>query len=275
MHYCILCRRYLNGALCCPGCGAYVHDITSAPAQPSLVPRTLTVTPEGYCAEQLPSTAVSLDRPHSTAASVGIGTSRHVAEDGSQLGPFCRDERTSPTPQRRGGRHRQLTWQKSRRLRALVSATAALIGGGLIIAAQSTSSSHAPVDEAVVPKLVDPAPAAMSTAGAASVQSNPDTTVHPGGSMSAQYTAATYTTDGRSPQPHTAGHATQSNPTSAVTPSATAPIPSGGTSTMSPSGSPPPSAQLSPTSTVAPPEPGCLPFVCAGSVQVTVELPIT
>ncbi|WP_456340875.1 SCO2400 family protein, partial [Streptomyces shenzhenensis] len=34
MDYCSSCRRHLNGALACPGCGAYAPDIA-----PRAVPR--------------------------------------------------------------------------------------------------------------------------------------------------------------------------------------------------------------------------------------------
>ncbi|WP_446697036.1 SCO2400 family protein, partial [Streptomyces heliomycini] len=30
MDYCSTCRRHLNGALVCPGCGAYAPDIAPA-----------------------------------------------------------------------------------------------------------------------------------------------------------------------------------------------------------------------------------------------------
>ncbi|MEU2777830.1 hypothetical protein ABZ646_34310 [Streptomyces sp. NPDC007162] len=38
MDYCTLCRRHLNGALVCPGCGAYAPDI--APRATAAAPAT-------------------------------------------------------------------------------------------------------------------------------------------------------------------------------------------------------------------------------------------
>src|SRR5689334_2104645 len=43
MDYCSSCRRHLNGALVCPGCGAYAPDIAPTTADGRTVPGSATV----------------------------------------------------------------------------------------------------------------------------------------------------------------------------------------------------------------------------------------
>ncbi|MGW7290181.1 LysE family translocator, partial [Streptomyces sp. NPDC054847] len=55
MDYCSSCRRHLNGALVCPGCGAYAPDI-APPAHPAgATAATAATTWEPYGAEEFPA----------------------------------------------------------------------------------------------------------------------------------------------------------------------------------------------------------------------------
>ncbi|MGC2999869.1 SCO2400 family protein, partial [Streptomyces sp. G35A] len=50
MDYCSTCRRHLNGALVCPGCGAYAPDIAPAvigsrPAPAAVAPAVAPAAP--------------------------------------------------------------------------------------------------------------------------------------------------------------------------------------------------------------------------------------
>ncbi|WP_460067866.1 SCO2400 family protein [Streptomyces sp. YKOK-I1] len=103
MDYCSTCRRHLNGALVCPGCGAYAPDIApvtsggrtvaARPAAPSPTPESVPAVP-----------------PVAPVAPV-------VPAQSAPLG--------------RAARRRQLArWKKNQR-RAVVATAVALVGGGL------------------------------------------------------------------------------------------------------------------------------------------------
>ncbi|WP_329113579.1 SCO2400 family protein [Streptomyces sp. NBC_01353] len=105
MDYCSSCRRHLNGALVCPGCGAYAPDI--AP-----------ITDHGRFVPASPTTAVGADH--------GQDTWQDPSED--PVGEL-------PAPEGRAARRRQRArWRKSRR-RAVVATAFALVGGGLTVSA--------------------------------------------------------------------------------------------------------------------------------------------
>ncbi|MFH8775376.1 hypothetical protein [Streptomyces sp. NPDC017958] len=118
MDYCSSCRRHLNGALVCPGCGAYAPDI--APHTPATVPAARAAAPsaawydDGLPAEPTPSAmdeAASDDVEDAPAASRG-----------------------------RAARRRQLArWKKNKR-RAAVASAVALVGGGLTLASMDRQS---------------------------------------------------------------------------------------------------------------------------------------
>ncbi|MEV8600907.1 hypothetical protein AB0465_13625 [Streptomyces griseoviridis] len=102
MDYCSTCRRHLNGALVCPGCGAYAPDIA---------PRTTVsaygsgLAPEAPEPEPLPHADDIVDAPVVAAG--------------------------------RAARRRQLArWKKNKR-RAAVATAVALVGGGLSVAAMN------------------------------------------------------------------------------------------------------------------------------------------
>ncbi|MEV5932258.1 hypothetical protein AB0L56_05655 [Streptomyces sp. NPDC052079] len=106
MDYCSTCRRHLNGALVCPGCGAYAPDIA-----PSVIGGPAVRGGVSAAAEPAAAVTPPAPRPRDTAspapAPSGIG---------------------------RAARRRQLTrWRKTQR-RALVATAVALVGGGLTLA---------------------------------------------------------------------------------------------------------------------------------------------
>ncbi|MFG3656619.1 hypothetical protein [Streptomyces sp. NPDC047706] len=93
MDYCSSCRRHLNGALACPGCGAYAPDIAPAPRAQA--------EPEPVCVPPVPQ-----DGPEAVAV---------------------------PAREGRAARRRQrIRWRRSQR-RALVATAVALVGGGLTL----------------------------------------------------------------------------------------------------------------------------------------------
>jgi hypothetical protein len=127
MDYCSACRRHLNGALVCPGCGAYAPDIA-------------------------PPTAVSDSAPtwDMTSATVPEPDSRLPgdAEPGLDTGTVTPAgvQGVPPTGTGRAARRRQLArWKKGKR-RAAVATAVAIVGGGLTVTTldrQSTDRAQA------------------------------------------------------------------------------------------------------------------------------------
>ncbi|MFQ3559878.1 hypothetical protein QZN11_24165 [Streptomyces gramineus] len=115
MDYCSSCRRHLNGALACPGCGAYT---------PNTAPRAV-VTPW-----RAPAAGTRYDDPQG-----------HPADASSEGSPAV-----TAAPAGRAARRRQRArWKKTQR-RALVATAVALVGGGLTVASldrQSTVQAQA------------------------------------------------------------------------------------------------------------------------------------
>ncbi|MGC0330665.1 hypothetical protein RKD23_003655 [Streptomyces sp. SAI-170] len=94
MDYCSACRRHLNGALVCPGCGAYAPDIA-----PAAVPTPVT----RLAPAPAPAPVPAEDAPPSTRPG-------------------------------RAARRRQLARLKKHKRRAAVATAVALVGGGLTLA---------------------------------------------------------------------------------------------------------------------------------------------
>ncbi|WP_443042723.1 SCO2400 family protein [Streptomyces sp. NBC_00344] len=133
MDYCSSCRRHLNGALVCPGCGAYAPDIAPlieggrtvpALAAPVLWPE-VAATPgtDAYGA-------------HDDAGSIfDDADGDFEGADNDAKGP-------APAPQGRAARRRQRArWKKNQR-RAVVATAVALVGGGLTVASMDSGSGH-------------------------------------------------------------------------------------------------------------------------------------
>ncbi|GAA4908042.1 hypothetical protein ACFPM3_12850 [Streptomyces coeruleoprunus] len=101
MDYCSSCRRHLNGALVCPGCGAYAPDIDPSSSLTRAVdPATI---------------VVGVEEPLSADAGDG-----HAAPSATSAG--------------RAARRRQLARWKKKQRRAVVATAVALVGGGLTVA---------------------------------------------------------------------------------------------------------------------------------------------
>ncbi|MGW1130310.1 SCO2400 family protein [Streptomyces griseoluteus] len=117
MDYCSACRRHLNGALVCPGCGVC--------ASPDLAP--MPVRASAYAVRQPGDEDVPAPRP------------------GRSVPPPAAPHRPAEVPSgsgRAARRREQSRWRKTRRRTALVTAVA-LVGGGLTLAA---ALNHQPAD---------------------------------------------------------------------------------------------------------------------------------
>ncbi|MET9438410.1 hypothetical protein [Streptomyces sp. NPDC006551] len=174
MDYCSSCRRNLNGALVCPGCGAYAPDI-APPAHRvhSVVPSPAT-THEVWPATEVLAPGPSTGARHSAAAAIGDAASEGVVADGSDSDASGDLEEGARTGQGRAARRRQLARWKKHRRRAVAATAVALVGGGLTIAAMPStrpSTSHA---LAAPPPEPVTKPAAPQTAAAVAPQEQPD-----------------------------------------------------------------------------------------------------
>ncbi|MEV4333171.1 hypothetical protein AB0K02_21935 [Streptomyces sp. NPDC049597] len=159
MDYCSSCRRHLNGALVCPGCGAYAPDI--APRSHGAEPTTAAAQWEPFRSERSPAPASS-SGPGSRAAVAGAHAGTAVPEDSTGDGPITASGSTASGAPGRAARRRQLArWKKSRR-RAVAGTAIALVGGGLTIAALPSGSSKGKMNAVSAPETVTPNAARMS-----------------------------------------------------------------------------------------------------------------
>ncbi|MFJ6386492.1 hypothetical protein ACIQJT_02670 [Streptomyces sp. NPDC091972] len=121
MDYCSSCRRHLNGALACPGCGAYAPDI----APPAHVYTTTGTAAAAW--DEAPEWH-DAGLPEEPAA----GTDPGVASEDVVDGPVVTEGRAARRRQR-------ARWKKSQR-KAVVATAVALVGGGLTVTAMSQQS---------------------------------------------------------------------------------------------------------------------------------------
>ncbi|MEU0217455.1 hypothetical protein ABZ281_21070 [Streptomyces sp. NPDC006265] len=140
MDYCSSCRRHLNGALVCPGCGAYAPDIDPSAIGGRTAPAPApAVAPGGPAAwDYQAATGPWHDRtvwdetPARTQEGPGSGSS-----DGDDAPDTDTAEGYEARPQGRAARRRQMArWKKNQR-RAVVATAVALVGGGLTVAAMN------------------------------------------------------------------------------------------------------------------------------------------
>lgn len=165
MDYCSSCRRHLNGALVCPGCGAYAPDIdpTAGDGRTGRAPAAA-ATAGGPAAWAHPAdtgtwhdgTVWDEDPAGSRDAAAGPGGRPEAAgagpSDGHDApGTGLPDGHDGPDadlpdgyaarPQGRAARRRQLArWKKNQR-RAVVATAVALVGGGLTVAAMNGNAT--------------------------------------------------------------------------------------------------------------------------------------
>lgn len=127
MDYCSTCRRHLNGALVCPGCGAYAPDIAPGLVDGHPVPGPATTASAGTAAWGVSSSGAPHEAP--------------------PVDPTSDDfDPAMPAPRGRAARRRQQArWKKTQR-RALVATAVAFVGGGLTVLSmdrQSTDKTQA------------------------------------------------------------------------------------------------------------------------------------
>lgn len=138
MDYCSSCRRHLNGALVCPGCGAYAPDIA-----PDIAPATA----DG---RRLPTSATTVTTSEAAAPEAthswhdsGLrdeGAVRAGLDAAPQSDPSEDLADVPSTTEGRAARRRQrVRWKKNQR-RAVVATAFALVGGGLTMAAMDRQS---------------------------------------------------------------------------------------------------------------------------------------
>ncbi|WP_405919862.1 hypothetical protein [Streptomyces longwoodensis] len=183
MDYCSACRRHLNGALVCPGCGAYAPDI-APPGTEGRRPFAVGDAGDaggaaggdgGSVASGRPDRADSTvpgplgpagptapPRPRGAWDDVSRGTgsvlpqSWHEDQADDAHAPETGDVSDAPSaPRGRAARRRQrVRWRKSQR-RAVVATAVALVGGGLTLASldrhapDRTRAAAAPDDRAM------------------------------------------------------------------------------------------------------------------------------
>ncbi|NGO45515.1 SCO2400 family protein [Streptomyces ureilyticus] len=133
MDYCSSCHRHLNGALVCPGCGAYAPDIAPPAIENRALPKTtdtaVTETSEWFTA---PRTRRGSDLRAEAPGGEGADEVSHTGPSGGLETPS----------QGRAARRRQLArWKKNKR-RAVVATAVALVGGGLTVATLDRPSTE-------------------------------------------------------------------------------------------------------------------------------------
>ncbi|MFD5161181.1 hypothetical protein ACFWMJ_24405 [Streptomyces hawaiiensis] len=140
MDYCSSCRRHLNGALVCPGCGAYAPDIdpraVDGPAGPA---PALVMSSGGPAAWEYPAATGTWH--DGTVWDETPARPRQGPDSGSSEGHDAQDTDTAEgyeaRPEGRAARRRQMArWKKNQR-RAVVATAVALVGGGLTVAAMN------------------------------------------------------------------------------------------------------------------------------------------
>ncbi|MEV5484040.1 MULTISPECIES: SCO2400 family protein [Streptomyces] len=136
MDYCSSCRRNLNGALVCPGCGDYAPDIAPPTHRRNASQVDAATTAPSWEAWPMredddPASLSGLGAPNAGYAPEGdaaSGASEAAAEGAGTAGHY---EGGAPDGLGRAARRRQLArWKKYRR-RAAAATALALVGGGL------------------------------------------------------------------------------------------------------------------------------------------------
>ncbi|MEU2424281.1 hypothetical protein ABZ619_25240 [Streptomyces sp. NPDC007851] len=175
MDYCTTCRRHLNGALVCPGCGAYAPDIAPRGAAAA-----------GTADWQAPAAGIWHDEPDP------------YAEDGTES-PYEGPDAAPPAPLGRAARRRQrVRWKKSQR-RAVVATAVALVGGGLTVAGMEGNSA----DRAQAAAAPDNAP--MGAVGGQATEPTPAASAPTGRHRAPESTPAARPVTSNAPHEQTAG----------------------------------------------------------------------
>ncbi|MET8828984.1 hypothetical protein ABZX40_15920 [Streptomyces sp. NPDC004610] len=231
MDYCSSCRRHLNGALVCPGCGAYAPDIAPAP---------------------LPTRAAAPYTPP-------------PPEEPTSPTPL-----TPPLAHGRAARRRQLARLKKSQRRAVLATAVALVGGGLTLSTMDRGGSGDRAQAATAPEtptgmggtdveLTEPPTTPRTTE-----PTQPDTPTTPSTPTTpAQRTAPP---EGSDPRPQTQNTPPPSTTTKTPPPPATTPAPAPPETTPPPTTptTPPPTQQPQPPDDRTNDDKLCLLVICLG-----------
>ncbi|MFJ9823791.1 hypothetical protein ACIRSU_05375 [Streptomyces sp. NPDC101160] len=135
MDYCSSCRRHLNGALVCPGCGAYAPDIAPMTAGGRVVPAPVATA---TTREIVPDTEVAAPWRHGRLrGEIAVGA---VPEEATESDSSMELVGAAALVEGRAARRRQRArWKKNQR-RAVVATAVALVGGGLAMSAMDRQS---------------------------------------------------------------------------------------------------------------------------------------
>ncbi|MFJ9849399.1 hypothetical protein [Streptomyces sp. NPDC101150] len=169
MDYCSSCRRNLNGALVCPGCGDYAPDI----APPAHRPHRAAAAPaawETWPGADVPAPGPRQGAARSVAAPMVGDVSEDVVTEASEAGSPDGSGATAATGQGRAARRRQLARWKKHRRRAVAATAFALVGGGLTVSMLQNKPSQTHAASSPEPESVG----TPRTETAASASKEPD-----------------------------------------------------------------------------------------------------
>ncbi|MEU4466866.1 hypothetical protein AB0G20_24795 [Streptomyces sp. NPDC024017] len=147
MDYCSSCRRHLNGALVCPGCGAYAPDIDPCAVGDRGGPAPAPAMAPGGAAWEYPAATgtwhdgtVWDEAPARTQQSPGSastdGYDSPDTDTDTETGTDTAEGYEARPPGRAARRRQMARWKKNQR-RAVVATAVALVGGGLTVAAMN------------------------------------------------------------------------------------------------------------------------------------------
>ncbi|MGW1053078.1 SCO2400 family protein [Streptomyces sp. NPDC002521] len=300
MDYCSSCRRHLNGALVCPGCGAYAPDIAPPGTRGSRPEQSAPLADQRWFAAPAPEMSAEgwfgteeLPAGLPAAAPSAKPSAEPSAEftDAPSAKPSADVTDAPAAPQGRAARRRQLArWKKNQR-RAVVATAVALVGGGLTVASMDRGSggraqaASAPDNRSMGltehPSAASSGPASAPAQPAATHRHTPATPAAawtPTADVPHQQTlAAAPHTAQPAQHPHTTAAVTAAHPTTQSAPAA-APVPLPRSTTPSSSGTQTQPTSSAPTGTTgsggtsaSTPDPAspsshqlCLVLVCLG-----------
>lgn len=147
MDYCSSCRRHLNGALVCPGCGACAPDIAPRAVGDRSGPAPApAMAPGGPAAWEYPAATgtwhdgtVWDETPARTQQSPGSASTDGYDSTDSGTGTDTAEDYEARPPGRAARRRQMARWKKNQR-RAVVATAVALVGGGLTAAAMNANA---------------------------------------------------------------------------------------------------------------------------------------
>ncbi|WP_329251101.1 hypothetical protein [Streptomyces canus] len=123
MDYCSSCRRHLNGALACPGCGAYAPDIA----------------PPAHLYATTGAAAAAWDEAP-TWHDTGLHEEPAAGSDPAEVPSDDVTDAPVSAEGRAARRRQRARWRKNQR-KAVVATAVALVGGGLTVSAMNQQSN--------------------------------------------------------------------------------------------------------------------------------------